>query len=104
MKLSKEERKEAREKIEDYHKKKQAELLDYVVKKIEEYKKGKVDVFEMDYIIHIYHKQSQELFSFINTFYPSNDRLHLLLDLIKEEEGGGDKWQPKIKQEKEERI
>jgi len=39
MKLSKEERKEAREKIEDYHKKKQAELLDYVVKKIEEYKK-----------------------------------------------------------------
>ncbi len=40
--------------------------------------------------LHNYHEQSKELFSFINAYYPSNDRLHIILSFIDEEEQG--KW------------
>lgn len=58
MELSKQERKLAREKIEDYHKKRLAEFFEYVLEKGNEYKQGKIDIFEMDYIVHIFHQQS----------------------------------------------
>lgn len=96
--LNKTERKEAREKIEEYHKKKLGELMEYVFEKVEEYKKGKIDAFDLDYVIHIFHKQSQELYSFVNTFYPNNSELPKLLQLMKEEEEGVWKWIPRTKQ------
>lgn len=89
----------AREKIEDYHKKRLAEFFELVLEKGNEYKQGKIDIFEMDYIVHIFHQQSRELFDFINTFYGRNGRLPMILDLIKEDEAGKWKWEPKAKQE-----
>ena len=99
MELSKEERVLAREKIENYHRKKLAELFEYVLEKGSKYKQGKVDIFEMDHIVHIFHQQSQELFSFINTFYGRNGSLPMILDLIDKEEKGEWKWEPEVEQE-----
>lgn len=99
QKLSKAERKAARERIEKYHQKKLVELQKVVYDKFEEFYQGQIDAFELDYVIHIYHKQSQELFSFINTYYPSNDRLHIILSFIDEEEQGKWRWKPKTKME-----
>ncbi|MFW5885189.1 MAG: hypothetical protein ACOCUF_03130 [Patescibacteria group bacterium] len=98
MGLSKEEAKAAREKIEKYHEEKAKELFDYVLVKIKEYEKGEVGIFELNHIIHIYHRQMQELFGYINYFYPSKSKMPILLKLIEEEEKGLGKWEPKIKQ------
>ncbi|CAG0955636.1 MAG: hypothetical protein OIN86_06585 [Candidatus Methanoperedens sp.] len=64
-KLTKTERKEARARIDQYYQKKLAELQKYIYESFREfYAAGKMNVFELDRIIHIYHKQSQELFFF----------------------------------------
>jgi hypothetical protein len=98
-KLTKTERKEARARIDQYYQKKLAELQKYIYESFREFYAGKMNVFELDRIIHIYHKQSQELFSFI-TAYNSNDSLRFILAIIDEEERGEWSWQPKTRQEK----
>ncbi|MCE8422562.1 MAG: hypothetical protein J5U17_06755 [Candidatus Methanoperedens sp.] len=98
-KLTKTERKEERARIDQYYQKKLAELQKYIYESFGEFYAGKMNVFELDRIIHIYHKQSQELFSFI-TAYNSNDSLRFILAIIDAEERGEWSWQPKTRQEK----
>lgn len=98
-KLTKTERKEARARIDQYYQKKLAELQKYIYESFEEFCAGKMNVFELDRIIHIYHRQSQELFSFI-TAYNSNDSLRFIHAIIDAEERGEWSWQPKARQEK----
>lgn len=97
--LNKTERAEARKRIEKYHQKKLADLQKVVFDNSQEFYKGKINAFELDQIIHIYHKQSQELFSFINEYYPTNDGLLIILSFIDAEEKGEWKWIPKTKME-----
>lgn len=93
--LSKSERDKARKKISDYHQKKLGELLEIVYQKFLEFKLGKISAFEVDYAIHIYQKQSKELFVFINAYFPKNTMLPHILDLIEKEKKGEWKWWPK---------
>ena len=98
MELSTEERKLARERIENYHRKKLAELFKCVLEKSSAYEQGKVGIFEMNYIVDIFHQQSRELFVFINTFYVKNSRLTMILDLIEKEEKGEWQREPETRQ------
>jgi len=93
------ERKAARQKIEDYHQAKLAELQKFVHDKFNEFYAGKINAFELDHVIHIYHKQSQELFSFVNFYYEKNSHLEEFLDFIEKEEKGERCWEPEVKQE-----
>ncbi len=97
-KLTKAERKEARARIDQYYQNKLFELQKYIYESFGEFYGGKMNAFELDRIIHIYHKQSQELFSFI-TSYNSNDSLRFILAIIDAEERGEWSWQPKTQQE-----
>jgi hypothetical protein len=67
--LTKSECKGARIRIEKYHKEKLAKLQQQVAEALEECRNGKLNEFDVDHVIHIYHKQSQGLNSFINTYY-----------------------------------
>ncbi len=98
-KLTKTERKEARARIDLYYQKKLAELQKCIYESFGDFYSGKMNVFELDSTIHIYHKQSQELFSFM-TAYNSNNSLRFILDVIGAEERGEWSWQPKTQQER----
>lgn len=45
----------------------------------------------MDSIIHIYHRQSQELYSYVNS-YSTGSGLPIILRLIEAEEQGDEQW------------
>ena len=96
--LNKLQRKEARIRIEKYHQEKLIQLQKYIHEGLDQLENGKSDACELDRIIHIYHRQSQELFSFINTYYGSNDSLPTLLAMIDSEENGGQAWEPETEQ------
>jgi hypothetical protein len=57
----------------------------------------KLDPFEIDEHIHRYHKQSQELYIFINNQSPSNAFLPTWLNMIAEDKQGMRVWQPRTK-------
>lgn len=97
--FDKEQCKAARKAIGDYHKKKLAELQKFVYDKFQDFYAGKIDAFELDHVIHIYHRQSQELFKFVNAFYGENRYLGMILKMIKNEEKGDYCWEPEIKQD-----
>jgi len=92
--LTKGERAAARARIEQYHERKLAALQAAVYAAFQQCYAGAIDAFALDQVIHQYHRQSQELFSFINAFFPSNARLLQLLALIDAEEQGEWSWQP----------
>jgi hypothetical protein len=93
--LSKKEREEARKKITAYHQKKLDEMIEEVYKSILDHKDGKISAFDVDHAIHVYHQRSQELFAFINAFFPSSSQLPILLEMVEKEEHGEWKWEPK---------
>ena len=76
-------------------------MQEFVFQKLNDLHKRKAEVFEIDHIIHVYHKQSQELFKFINTYHTRNSMLSILTEAIKEEEKGIWKWEPETKQKQE---
>ncbi len=89
--LSKAERKAGREKVNAYYERKQAELLQPVVEAIDRYRRREIDVWEVDRIIHIYHRQSQELYSYVSS-YSGGSSLPIILRLIEAEEQGDEQW------------
>ncbi len=94
--LSKAERKAAHEKVNAYFERKQAELLEPVLEAIDRYRRREIDVWDVDHIIHIYHRQSQELYSYINS-YSTGSGLPIILRLIEAEEQGDEQftWRPR---------
>jgi hypothetical protein len=97
-KLNKLQIKEARIRIEKHHQEKLIQLQGYILEGFNQLENGKIDAFELDRIIHLYHRQSQELYSFIDFYYQSDNRLQELLTIIASEENGGQAWEPKTKQ------
>lgn len=93
--LTKAERAAARERIGQYHERKLAALQAAVYAALQQCQTGVMDPFALDQVIHEYHRQSQELFTFINTYFPPNVRLPQLLALIDAEERGEWSWQPR---------
>jgi len=64
---------------------------------------GELDPFEVDDYIHHYHKQSQELYVYINSQSHSNASLPLWLAAIDADEQGISVWQPATKLPHEEK-
>ena len=64
---------------------------------------GELDPFEVDGYIHHYHKQSQELYVYINSQSHSNASLPLWLAAIDADEQGISVWQPATKLPHEEK-
>ncbi len=93
--MTKGERAAARAQIAQYHERKLAALQATVAAAFQQCQAGAVDAFAVDQVIHEYHRQSQELFTFINTYVPSNARLPQLLALIDAEERREWSWQPR---------
>ncbi|HUC87581.1 MAG TPA: hypothetical protein VMR95_00330 [Candidatus Binatia bacterium] len=77
-----------------------AELMTPVRVALDAFDKGKLNAFELDYIIQVYCAQSKELYNFVNTYYGSNSKLPTLLCMIDSEERGEEVWQPKRQLEK----
>ena len=98
--LTKTERVVARNRIENYHQIKLLELLEPIRQALSECDTGKMDVFELEKIIHIHHRQAQELWSFINRYYELNSALPILLAMIDKEEKGEWHWEPKSAKKK----
>ena len=93
--LSKHQGREARRRVEVYHRQKLAELMEDVRRALDTFENGYIDAFELDYVIQTYCKQSKELFNFINTYYPSNAKLPTLLVWIDDEARGQRPWKLK---------
>ncbi len=95
--LTKAERAMAREQIGLYYAKKLAVLQRHLFEALASHGTGELDPFEVDEYIHHYHKQSQELYSYMNSRSQSNENLRLWLALIDEDEEGIRVWQPSTK-------
>ena len=93
--LSKHQGREARQRVEAYHKRKLTELMEDVRRALDAFDNGDIDSFELDDVVQTYCKQSKELFNFINTYYPSNAKLPTLLALMDDEARGPWSWKPK---------
>lgn len=93
--LSTRERREARQRVEAYHKQKLTELMEDVRRALDAFENGDIDAFELDDVMYTYCKQSKELFNFINTYYPSNVKLTTLLALLDDETQGRRSREPK---------
>ncbi|HWS85072.1 MAG TPA: hypothetical protein VN207_12530 [Ktedonobacteraceae bacterium] len=101
--LTKSERAMAREQIELYYAKKLASLQRNLFEALVRHDTGELDPFEVDEYIHHYHKQSQELYSYMNSQSQSNDRLPIWLAVIDADEQGIRVWQPATKLPHEEK-
>jgi hypothetical protein len=92
--FTKAERAIAREQIGRYYAKKLASLQQRLFEALEKRHTEELDPFEVDEYIHRYHKQSQELYVYINTRSHSNDSLPFWLAAIEADEQGRNVWQP----------
>jgi hypothetical protein len=101
--LTKAERAMAREQIKLYYAKKLAILQRNLFEALVRHDTGELDPFEVDEYIHCYHKQSQELYSYMNSQSQSNERLPIWLAVIDANEQGIRVWQPATKLPHEER-
>ncbi|HUD07205.1 MAG TPA: hypothetical protein VMR34_04940 [Candidatus Saccharimonadales bacterium] len=87
-KRSKSEAKASRQEIEDYWQQKLEEAQASIRKALKEFDKGKINAFDVDHVINEYHKQSKNIYSFLNMYKWSNDNLPKILKMIQEEEKG----------------
>ena len=101
--LTKAERAIAREQIELYYAKKLAGLQRNLFEALVRPDTGELDPFEVDEYIHHYHKQSQELYSYMTSRSQSNEHLPIWLALIDEDQQGIRVWQPSTKLPHEEK-
>ncbi|GHO96484.1 hypothetical protein KSF_065320 [Reticulibacter mediterranei] len=93
--LTKAERAVAREQIGRYYAKKLAHLQQHLFEALVMRRTEELDPFEIDEYIHRYHKQSQELYVYINTQSHSNASLPIWLEAIEADEQGRNVWQPR---------
>ncbi len=92
--LTSAERAQAREEIRLYYARKLASLQQNLFEALEKRHMGGLDPFEVDEYIHRYHKQSQELYAYINAQTHSNARLPMWLAAIDADERGVRVWEP----------
>jgi hypothetical protein len=83
-----------RQQISLYYERKLASLQAALLKAITLDSPGKLSPFEIDEYIHCYHKQSQELYVYLDYRSPSNPALPMWLKAIDEDERGISVWQP----------
>jgi hypothetical protein len=95
--LTSAERGRAREEIELYYARKLTNLQQNLFEALEKRHTGKLDPFEVDEYIHHYHKQSQELHTYINAQSHSNASLPIWLAAIDADEQGIRVWEPATK-------
>jgi hypothetical protein len=93
--LTKAERAIVREQIGRYYAKKLVRLQQHLFEALEMRRTEELDPFEVDEYIHRYHKQSQELYVYINTRSHSNASLPIWLAAIEADEQGRNVWQPR---------
>ena len=101
--LTTSERARAREEIGLYYARKLTSLQQNLFEALEKRHTGELDPFEVDEYIHHYHKQSQELYVYINSQSHSNASLPLWLAAIDADEQGISVWQPATKLPHEEK-
>ncbi len=89
------ERASARQQISRYYQRKLASLQHALFEVIAPDHGEKPDPFEIDTYIHRYHKQSQELYAYMNARSLSNEALPLWLRIIDEDDQGLAVWQPR---------
>jgi hypothetical protein len=82
----------ARELINRYYAKKLAGLQRALFELLEQ-RRSELSPFDIDEYIHRYHKQSQELYIFINHRSHSNDNLRFWLTIIDNDEKGEAVWE-----------
>jgi hypothetical protein len=80
-----------------YYARKLANLQQNLFEALEKRHTGELDPFDVDEYIHRYHKQSQELYSYINAQTHSNARLPIWLPAIDADEQGIEVWEPATK-------
>ena len=88
------ERASARQQISLYYERKLASLQKALFEAIAWDSPRKLPPFEIDEYIHRYHKQSQELYVYLNYRSSSNEALPMWLQTIDEDERGLSVWRP----------
>ena len=83
-----------RQQISLYYERKLANLQAVLLKAITLDTPGKLSPFEIDEYIHCYHKQSQELYVYLDYRSTSNPVLPMWLKAIDEDERGISVWRP----------
>jgi hypothetical protein len=91
---TKAERAAVRQQISLYYERKLASLQAALLKAIALDSPGKLNPFEIDEYIHRYHKQSQELYVYLDYRSTSNPALPMWLKAIDDDERGISVWQP----------
>lgn len=94
---TKAERTSARQQISLYYERKLASLQTALFEAIQLDSPEKPNPFEIDEYIHRYHKQSQELYVYMNYRSSSNEALPGWLRVIDEDDRGIAVWQPETK-------
>lgn len=91
---TKAERASARQQISLYYERKLVSLQTALFEAIRSASQEKRNPFEIDEFIHCYHKQSQELYVYMNYRSSSNEALPGWLKAIDEDDRGVAVWQP----------
>ena len=94
---TKAERANARQQISLYYERKLANLQTALFEAIQLDAPEKLNPFEIDEYIHRYHKQSQELYMYMNYRSSSNEALLGWLRAIDEDDRGVAVWQPRTR-------
>jgi hypothetical protein len=94
---TKAERASARQQVSLYYERKLASLQTALFEAIQLDSPEKLNPFEIDEYIHCYHKQSQELYVYMNYRSSSNEALPGWLRAIDEDDRGVAVWQPRTR-------
>jgi hypothetical protein len=94
---TKTERASARQEINRYYERKLASLQHALFETTALHPPEQRNPFEIDESIHRYHKQAQELYTFINARSFSNEMLPRWLQMIDEDDRGIAVWHPKTR-------
>lgn len=90
---SKAERQAARDRVTAYHEARLGELLEHVGRALDRFRAGQLDAFEVDAVIHQYHRAAQRLWTFCGE---SGAQVEAAAHLIEDMTGAGeaiDWWQ-----------
>ncbi|MET8798596.1 hypothetical protein ABZV91_19485 [Nocardia sp. NPDC004568] len=91
--VSKADRQAARDRVAAYHEEQLGELVEHVGRALDRFRAGELDAFEVDAVIHQYHRAAQRLWTFCSQ---SGVQVEAIAHLIEDMVGGGeviDWWQ-----------
>ncbi|MFX0578770.1 hypothetical protein [Nocardia nepalensis] len=90
---TKAERRAAREQVAAYHEERLGELIEHVGQALDRFRMGELDAFEVDALVHQYHRAAQQLWGFCGQSGAYAETTAYLIQRMADEGKAIDWWQ-----------